>query len=104
MRSVILALRVFGRDLRGVRDVVVRAEHDHTVAGLCAALADHLGVGVPGLISQGAGRTVPRHRRDDSRSRVGGGGADRKRRRCQHHGWPYRAQGPTLLPRRPSRH
>jgi len=59
VRAVIVALRVMGRELRGVRDVVVRADRDHTIADLCTALAAHLGVAVPGLITQRTAQVVP---------------------------------------------
>ena len=48
-----------GRELRGVRDVVVRADRDHTIADLCTALAAHLGVAVPGVIAQRTAQVVP---------------------------------------------
>ena len=58
MHLVIVALRVVGRDVSGSRDVVVRVEHHHTVADLCAVVGDHLRVPVPGLISQRTGRVL----------------------------------------------
>ena len=56
---MILGLRVVGRELSGSRDLVVRLEQHCTVADLCVALADHLDVPVPGLISQRGGHVLP---------------------------------------------